>query len=55
MKTLRAYLRQPRHFELVEEDLYPNDDTTLIFMTHVIESIDHEDTIKIKNAFYSCV
>lgn len=28
---------------------------TLVFMTHVIESIDHEDTIKIKNAFYSCV
>ena len=32
MKTLRAYLRQPRHFELVEEDLYPNDDQILVKM-----------------------
>lgn len=31
----------------------PQNKLTLVFMTHVLESIDHRDTIRIKNALYS--
>jgi len=31
----------------------PANQLTLVFMTHVIESIDHRDTLRIKNALYS--